>query len=97
MDKKIILVDNIRHYININPPIPNDFEDLEKNIFTIVAKQYLNNYSYTNLHTPDYTITVPYNIVRFIELLVDEKNKGNVLIHCGAGDESDQDFFYFHY
>ena len=84
--KKIILVDNIRHYININPPEPDEDNDFEKHIFTVIAQKYLINYSYTNLNTRDFTITSAQNIVKFITLLTDEDKKGNVLIHCGAGD-----------
>ena len=84
--KKLILVDNIRHYININPPIPDNDHDIEKILFTTVARKYLDDYSYTNLNTEDFTIASAKNIETFIKLLTDEDKKGNVIIHCGAGD-----------
>jgi hypothetical protein len=85
--KKIILLDNIRYYININEPITDKVNDIEKHIFEKVAESMLEvgSFQYLNFGTPDYTIHKPDNIERFLKLLKGPKS-GNILMHCGAGD-----------
>lgn len=84
--KKLILINNIRYYININKP--TNPVDIEKVIFEETANDLLDKdkYKYLNLGTSDYHIHSPEHIKMFIELLSDDTKKGSVIMHCGAGD-----------
>ncbi len=82
--KQLIILDNIRYYININPTGP---DDIEKIVFEELGEKLIKgDYGYLHLPVEDYSTHQPKYIKQYLELMIDGERKGNVLMHCGAGD-----------